>query len=164
MWFRILPSGNGYDTSLYVSMSLSQGLMRKISFGDIDPLPLEFSEFGQWSWTPDAAGPYRDRLSSDIWRDFTEPGVGEAIEELASTEWFPVMDQLIRPGVISAELQKPVSQLPGKFTPRSEVNIALSLLNDGNLSEQRKEELVRVVTEGRPIIADRILRIFHRSQ
>ncbi len=160
IWFRPTASGRGYDSSLRVTVVLMQGVIRRIRYRDAKSLPNEFSETGQWVWEPEVPTAFRYPYSSRIWDNMGQPGFGEAFGREATNVWFPMMDRLIMPGEITRQLQTPDNSYPGRFTPRSDVNIALSLLNDGNFTERTRPELKEIVTTGRPVIADRIRAMF----
>lgn len=163
VWFRPMLSERDDESSLRVSMVLQQGISRRIIHYNADPLPNTFSETGQWALTPEVPVRFRHPRSSVIWDDIEQQGFEEVFEEQLATVWFPLMDLLIEPGAISRELLDPSGQYPGRFTPRSEVNIALSLLNDRDFSSLSKSELVDLIVQGRPVIADRMRLMYPAS-
>lgn len=163
IWFRPMASGRGYDSSLRVTMVLLQGISRRLEYRDAKPLPNEFSETGQWVWNPEIPIEFRRPHSVGIWDEMGQEGFEEAFEREAIDAWFPTMDQLIEPGSITRQLQNPDNKYPGRFIPRSDVSIALSLLNDGEFSTRTKSELVNLVATEGPVIADRIRAMFSEA-
>lgn len=161
-WFRPIPTDGNYELGLHMRGSLLQRVFRQIRYGQVHTLPLEFSESGQWTWSPPVPVEHRYLGARDVWRDVTAPGVEDAIKELAHDSWFPTLDKVISPGFATMLLKDPSVEIPGKVE-RSEVNLALSRLNDGDFTEHSMGQLLSVVVNGRPIIAERVLDLFGRT-
>lgn len=131
-YFQPLQTLAGPSFRVLISLS------RHLSQASQNVLDLDIGEAGEWWWLPGPPG-------SDDKRSWALdlPDI-ERLLESSWAEWMDVMDEIVRPGALTAELREPTYQLPGVFK-RSEEDLAYSLLNDEAVSEETSRILLEKI-------------------
>lgn len=102
-----------------------------------------------WSWTPESPEAARTWSDGTLW-NISVPAIGDLVRA-GWRELVDVLDSLLAPGALTAELCRPSHRYPGRFV-RSEVDLAFSMLNDGGLPRATTQLLVRRIAEASPTL------------
>lgn len=116
---------------------------------DDNPREHEFtSGVNLWSWMPESPAAVRAMSGRTLWT-IGAPGIGDLLEA-GCRQLLDVLDSLLAPGALTAELRKPTDRYPGQFV-RRETALAFSMLNDGGLPAATTDLLVRRIALADPI-------------
>lgn len=142
-------------TELRASIRLDQGISRRLRYGmQRDPLPIEFVDSGDWYWEPPVPFGFQSEHHPHVFDDITSWGAAATLDSVVTTVWLPIMDQVVVPGAMTADLRRVRSAFPGHMS-RSRLRLALSEFNDG-CSERSPDEIADIVSHTRPLAAQRL--------
>lgn len=119
-------------------------LSRHLSQTSRTRVDLDIGDSGEWWWQPEPPGSLGLSGSHNhkSW-PLDLPNIKKLLE-LCWAEWMDIMDEIVAPGALTAELREPTNRFPGIFR-RSEEDLAFSRLNDEIASEETSQILIQKI-------------------